>query len=255
MPEPHFASRLPAALRRRRAVRRLFVRPEGVWDLDAADAGAAAPDLPLWLAAHPGSEIRVLLSGRLVHPLLVRDAALAGARDADRRAWARQQFLHYYGPEAADWPLVLWADAPVLAAAALHGADLPGWQSSAAVHGSRLGTIRPWWSVVPTKVAAAVNGWPGAGRSALMLLEGAHAAWMRFDDGRLCAVEQRRANGPDAPAVGALLEEWQAEHEVPDAATVVAGFGVLGRTDELAGLGRVLGDLGATQPDALWVTT
>jgi hypothetical protein len=230
------------------------VRPEGVWDLDAIGAGDIAPDMPQWLAAHPGSEIRVLLSGRLVHPLLVRDAVLAGAREADRRAWARQQFLHYYGPEAADWPLVLWAEGPVLAAAALHGADLPGWQSFAVDHGSRLSTIRPWWSVVPTKVAASADGWPGAGRAALMLVEGAHAAWVHFDDGRLCAVEQRRAEAPDAPAMAALLEEWQAEHEVPIAATVVAGFGVLGRTDELAALGRVLGDLGTTQPDAQWIT-
>jgi hypothetical protein len=233
-------------------VRRLFVGPDGVVDLDGGvEAGRAeegvAPDLPQWLAEHPSSEVQILLSGRLVYPLVVTEPALARAQRADQLAWVRQQFLHFHGAPSAGWPLVLAADPPTLAAAALHGVDLAVWQAGAANHGSRLSRLQPWWTTAPSSVAHALPSWPGEGPVALMLVEGAHASWLSFNAGRLIAIEQRRAASPGGDALATLLVEWQQEHGLDAAATTVAGFGVAGGVDTLRACARVVGELSSPQ--------
>jgi hypothetical protein len=253
-----FRRRLPL-WPRRSSRRTVFVRPEGVHELTtpAAEGGPDFADLPHWLAAHPACDVCVLLSARLVHPLLVRDPALAAASEEDRRAWAAQQFAQVYGPEATQWPLVLWSDPPVLAVMALHGASLPAWREAATAQGSRLLSVQPWWSVMPAHAAAEAPGWPGAGDASLLLVEGGHAAWLAFHDGRLCGLEQRRADDASALGLAALCQEWQSEMGPFDRSRcVAAGFGALADaagSQALQAHCRVLGDLSVAWPEARWM--
>ncbi|CAD5370969.1 hypothetical protein RA210_U140003 [Rubrivivax sp. A210] len=251
-PERRLAGLLPWP----RPRRPLFVAPEGVTELDGQ--GGGAPDLAHWLQAQPASELHLVLSGRLLYPLLTAEPALVRAPAADQQAWARQQFLHFHGPEAAAWPLVLGLEGATLSAAALHGADLAAWREGAAQRRSRLASVRPWWSTALRRVVAALAGWPGRGRAGLLLAEGAHATWLVFEGGRLAALEQRRAAAADGQALAALLAEWQAEHGVAGADCAIAGFGIADAGADpaapavLAGQARIAGLLDAATAPPPW---
>lgn len=254
-PTPEAAASPPrrpwAAWLARRPRRRLFASPEGVVDLDAP--GTEAVDLPGWFAGHPHCTVEIVLSGRLVHTLLVKEPALVRADAADRQAWARQQVMHFHGAEAGGWPLVVAADAPMLAVSALHGGDLDGWRAGAAQHRVRLARVVPCWSVAPARVARAWPGWPGDGHAALMLVEGSHATWLRFEDGRLEVIEQRLAAAPEGDALARLARDWQQEARIGPERCAIVGFGLRGAVDGLALQGRLLGDPRSRHVDPEWI--
>ncbi len=258
-------------LARRALLRHLLVRPEGVSELGLPAPGnepaaATHATLPQWLAAHPGQRVFVALSGRWVHPLLSRQEALVNARVHDQLAWAQQQFLHFHGHVAATWPVALWCQAPMLAALALHGVDLPLWQAAAAEHGCHLLSVQPWWAGLPDTLQATdpARRWPGTGSAGLLAVEGLpadsgggmHSTWMGFEQGRLSVLEQRRASGPGAQALAELLHGWQHSHGVPAQATAVMAFGLhpdTARACRLALQDQLVGDPGSALPPLSWV--
>lgn len=275
------ATRRPRAwpgLKRRAPLHHVLVQPDAVLALDVKpgvgpvqgpgrkSTAVTASTLPLWLAAHPGVSVHVALSGRLVHPVLSRQEALVHAGAQDRLAWARQQFLHFHGSDAATWPLALWCQPPVVAAVALHGVDMAAWQAASAQHGCQILSVQPWWAHLPdvrsdvrpevrpdaSPVAnpsgSHAKAWPGLGAAGLLAVEGAsagapgavHATWMGFEQGRLVSLEQRRAEGAGAAGehglVG-LLQGWQQAHGVTAKDTRIMAFGL----QAAGGLGNALG--------------
>jgi hypothetical protein len=217
---------------RRAPQRTVCLQAGGVlsWDI-ARRGGGESPatarfdDFDAWCAANEGCDARLFVSGHLLHSLLI-DPALTLVDEEAVRAYAGQQFAHYHGAPARQWPLAVWADGPQAGACALHALDLDALRASAARHGVRLRSVAPLWSAGLGSLTACVPAFADAGPRALALVEGTLVTWLVADARRVLALQQRFLDAPQVEALAALLGRLAAECGLMADLPVVVGWGL-----------------------------
>ena len=187
----------------------LYLQPQGVlaWNtVDTRPAGvgttSAFDNFDAWCRVNPNSEARLFVSGHLLHSL-VADPALR-LRDEDAvRNYARQQFVHYHGTHARQWPMAVWSSASYSGACAAHSIDLDALRATAASHDVHLHSIAPAWSAGLASLTRQVPSLAGPGPSAVALVEGSLVTWLTASAGTITSMQQRYL---DAPRTGLLTE-------------------------------------------------
>jgi class 3 adenylate cyclase len=253
-----------AAARGRLAHHVVHVRADGArsWRIDAShdgdDGPAAATDhdsFACWCAAHPGVDASLRVSGQLVHSLVVEPSLPLRGVEAVRR-YARQQFTHYHGAQAADWPVTVWTDGVHSVACALHGLDLPALREAAGRHDVRLRGMTPVWSAGIVMLARARPAFAGPGRHGLLVVEGAAATWLVAEDGVVTSLRQRYADSAHGQAVAQLLQALVSESLPLAGPPAVLGWGVEAPCDWPEALASPIGDpTGAGVLTELMLTT
>ncbi len=227
----------------------LFVTEGPVWSYAGGTAPAeASPGLEPWLAANPGANARIVLSGALTHQLVVSDPALPIADAEALLAWARHQFVHYHGSAAQRWPLSVWLSAGQRGASAAHGIDLDAVLRRAADSGVRVRAVQPWWAVALQAATLAAPTLALADRAELWIVEGQRVTRVGCGQGRVRQIEQHWLSSASLSALAARL----AECEVPSQTTWVLGYGL--QPGEHAPLvARPLGELQDAHPAPAWL--
>ncbi|MBY0236536.1 MAG: hypothetical protein K2W93_16270 [Burkholderiaceae bacterium] len=254
--------RLRLAARLQRQAQPLFLTAEGLRPL--LD-GANSPQRTVqeWAEAHRGTAARLIVSARLLHEL-VCEPGLPLAQEADLQAYGRQQFSHYFGAAAKQWPLASWrlGTLPTHGAeqgseqcglSALHGLDWPALRLTFEANAVQLRQVQPAWAPVLSHVLASEPVWAAAPQAGLAWVEGQVLTWLQLRAGRVQALRQLRL--PEASV--AALYETLAELRSGFAGPVLAlGFGLSAepsQTDAGASEGvRLLGRLTGTAPQAEW---
>jgi hypothetical protein len=209
-----------------------------------------------WCTTNEGCDARLFVSGHLAHSLLI-DPALNIVDDEAIRTYARQQFTHYHGAPARQWPLAVWADGPQSCACALHALDLDALCASAARHNVRLRSLAPLWSAGLGSLSIRVPALTDPGIRAFALVEGSLVTWLVVDAGRLHAIHQRFLDAPRVDALSTLIGQLVAEGHLLADLPVVIGWGLNDAepgsdfTSELRA--RVIGSLNGDGPGAEWV--
>lgn len=193
----------PAASR----THRVFVQEAWLWHrAPGANETARVDDWAAWCAAHAGARVQMVLSGHLTTDLLA-PAGLPLRGRAQVAAWARQQWQHYHGPAAQDWPLAAWPHG----ACALTGRSLAALVVPALAHRVSLMQMRPWWSVAwPAVQRAAPQALPG-GSGVLWLLEERRVTRLQLRDGTLAGLEPRWLDEATPEALDRLVHQYPEE--------------------------------------------
>jgi hypothetical protein len=232
---PRAVARAVRGLRGQVAQHTLLLDAQGVraWRTGLSrrtDARHAAPvassSIAAWCAANPGSDVRMLVSGHLLHSLVIDPALQLQGDDAAVRRYAQQQFAHYHGAAARQWPLAPWSDSAGAGACALHSVDLAVLQSTAAGHAVRLRSVVPLWSAGLASLSACTPAFAAPGRLALALVEATLVTWIVVDAGRIQALQQRYLDGPRMDALAGLLSQLVAESGPLQALPIVVGWGL-----------------------------
>lgn len=212
----------------------VYLQAQGVlsWRVDARAAASDAPgqatafeSFATWCAAHRGVDVQLRVSGQLIHSLAI-DAALQLHDPARVRRYALQQFTHYHGPQAAGWPLAVWAEGAQCVACSLHGVDLAALRNDAGTHEIRLLGMIPAWSAGLATLTAIRPEFAGSQRHALLLVEGSAATWLVAEDGVVVTLRQRLIDTPRIDAVERLLAALVLESPPLAAPPIVAGWGI-----------------------------
>ena len=204
----------------------LYWGEAGLWSFEPAALDSSAgpgsrqgqswPDFESWCAAHPGQQLRIWVGGAWVHNVSVpADMPLADAQAV--KAYARLQFVHYFGAAAQDWPLALWQPGRGPAAGQRHavalqeqgGLSLAALSQTAQRHGVRILSLRPAWSHALAIAATLDQAWARAESSGLALLEGRMLSWLRLSQGQLVEVQQRYLDQADSQELQALMQGLQ----------------------------------------------
>ena len=192
----------------------LYLQAQGVlaWNtvnarttgIRTTDIGATATfeNFEAWCRVNPNSEARLFVSGHLLHSLVVDPALRLRDEDAVRQ-YARQQFVHYHGTPARQWPLAVWSTAAYSGACAAHSVDLAALRATAASHDVHLHSIAPAWSAGLASLTRQVPSLAGPGPSAVALVEGSLVTWLTASAGTITSMQQRYL---DAPRTGLLTE-------------------------------------------------
>lgn len=172
---PSMSERLRQRLRARLArPRRVFVTPGGA---EWAD----------WCRDHPGTAVELVVSARALHEL-VADPALPLPDVEAVRAYAQQQFAHYFGASAQRFAVAPWQLGGASGASALHGLDLAALGAQAQAARVRLTGVRPAWSAWLSSLPSAQRA--GTGRA--IWQEGDIAVVITLDRGRVTGLQSRR---------------------------------------------------------------
>lgn len=213
----------------------------------------ACPSFAAWCGANPGSDARMLVSGHLLHSLVIDPALQLQGDDGAVRRYAQQQFGHYHGVAARQWPLALWSDSASAGACALHSVDLAALQSTADAHAVRLRSVAPLWSAGLASLSACTPAFAAPGRRALALVETTLVTWMVVDAGRIQALQQRYLDRPRVDALAALLGQLVAEFGPIQALPIVVGWGLEGNSQALPLPARVCLPLSQPTAHVEWV--
>lgn len=200
----------------------LYWGEAGLWSFnpalaDSSDSkGQSWPDFESWCAAHPGQQLRIWVGGAWVHNVSVpADMPLADAQAV--KAYARLQFVHYFGAAAQDWPLALWQPGSGPAAGQRHavalqeqgGLSLAALSQTAQRYRVRILSLRPAWSHALAIAATLDQAWARAESSGLALLEGRMLSWLSLSKGQLVEVQQRYLDQADSQELQALMQGLQ----------------------------------------------
>ena len=203
----------------------LYLHAQGVmsWPTPGRSAvtppQAQFPDFVAWCAAHPHSQARIFVSGHLLHSLVVPPEVVV-TDDAALRRYAQQQFGHFHGAAAKEWPLAVWLRPSSkkhasAGACALHGVDLAALQSAAKRHGVQLQSVAPMWSAglssAAAHLAAREPSYASNQPRALALVEKNLVTCMVLKAGAVLAVQQRYLDAGNPLALPNLLEEVSQE--------------------------------------------
>lgn len=242
----------------------LWLGADGLWDFGPLpgwhpfSARLAQRWLPVrhasfedWSQAHAGRACRLVLSGWLVHELLL-DRDLPLSDDHARLTYARGVLQHYHGDAALQWPLAAWQAAGRRGVSALHALSLHTLQAQARQAGVALRSVRPWWSVA---LALALQQRPplaSAETARLLVVDGRLVTQIDLARGVLVGLQQRRLAAPTHAALQTLDE---------DACQTVCcalGHGLVAPAVDAAALPgsaiTVLGSLQGNAPAALWAS-
>jgi hypothetical protein len=244
-----------AGVRGRRSRHVVYLHEHGVvgWAArDAAGPGDAFDSFGNWCAAHRGADAQLRVSGQALHSIVV-DLDL-GLLDTEAvRGYARQQFTHYHGPQAADWPLAVWAQGTRRGACGLHGVDMAALRADAAAHDVRLRGLTPAWAAGLGALASRHPEFRAPGRHALLLVEGRTATWIAAEDGIVVTLRQKWLDAAHIDAVGRLLASL-VDAEPPLASRpIVAGWGLEAGGSLPADAATHLGALEGTGTMAEWL--
>lgn len=238
----------------------LWLGADGLWDHGPMpgwrpwrplDALRTAPQpyagFDAWCQAHPGMGCQLVLSGWLLHEVLL-DAQLPLADDTARLAYARNLLQHYHGDAAQQWPLAAWQAAGRHGVSALHACTLHTLQTSARQGGVALRRVRPWWSLALAMAWQLAPALAQASSARLLVVDGALVTQLELDRGRVTQLLQRRL----ADAQPASLRTWHAA--LPQVACSVAlGHGLANPWQAAEGdTLQCLGTLHGPAPAALW---
>jgi hypothetical protein len=241
----------------------LWLGPDGLWDHGPMPgwrpwrpAGPPSPvpqrhaSFDAWCHTHQGLGCQLLLSGWLLHEVLL-DAHLPLTDDTARLAYARNLLQHYHGDAALQWPLAAWQAGGRHGVSALHAHTLPALQASARQGGVALRRMRPWWSLALAMAWQLVPALAQAGTARLLVVDGRLVTQLELERGRVMQLLQRRL----ADAQAASLRAWHAT--LPAAACSVAlGHGLTAPWQATDGdTLQCLGDLQGPAPAALWAGT
>lgn len=197
-------------------------------------------DFDAWCAAHSGDSCRLLLSTQYLHELSF-EPGLPLHDEAQRLAYARHQFVHYFGAQAPRWRLAAWTGG----ASALHALEWSQIQDTVRRHKVRLVGVEPMWAPVLRYLAQAEPEVMRAPKGALAWVEGAQLTWLTLEHGSLKAVRKLRLRAATAQALGDALAELGADGSI---AVFVAGFGLDDAGLNLPGA-TVSGTLNAAAPE------
>ena len=242
-PLQHAWRRWRAKARGEATLHTLYWSPDGVlsWPVAASDQDSklsarnafrptACANFDAWCAAHPNTETRIFVSGHLLHSLVV-DPALKLTDDAAVRAYARQQFGHYHGPAAKQWPLAVWSHQSKrqhqAGACALHGVDMAALHGAAQTHGVHVRSVSPVWSA---GLSSVTSSWPALKEHesvrAVALIEGHLLTWMLLQGGRVMALEQRYLEEPDWPSARRLVAQLSTDSAPLAAPSALVAWGL-----------------------------
>lgn len=249
---------LPALARRLAPSHALWLGPGGLWDHGAMPgwrpwAGAATtPTAPrhhagfdAWCRTMPGDGCTLILSGWLLHELLL-DPTLPLADDTARLGYARRLLQHYHGDAAAHWPLAAWQAGGQRGVSALHALTLQDLQAGARQAGVALRGVRPWWSLALALAQQQQPALAAAERARLLVVDGRLVTCVDLARGRLDGLQQRRLDRADASSLLAL----QADLPGVDRCAAI-GHGLAAPAEGGGGI-QWLGHLHGAAPAALW---
>ncbi len=226
---------------------------------DSSHAGAAAAtdehaDFNAWCQAHSGCEARLFVSGHLLHSLVV-DPALRLFDEPAVREYAIQQFSHYHGPQARQWPIAVWAQPSNSGACAMHSVDLPTLMAQAAAHDVRVRSIAPVWSAGLDSLSRLKPAFGGAQPQALALalVEGRRVTWLVAQAGSVVALQQRFIDTPRIDALADLLDRLVIETGPFAEPPLVVGWGLDDAQSAPSLPAQVLTPLGQPTACAAWL--
>ena len=224
--------------------------PAGGSHLDTATDEYA--DFDAWSQANSGCEARLFVSGHLLHSLVV-DPALRLSDEPAVRAYAAQQFSHYHGPQAQQWPMAVWSQPTNSGACALHSVDLPKLMAQAAAHDVRVRSIAPAWSAGLDSLSKLKPAFAGAQPQALALIEGRRVTWLVAQAACVVALQQRFIDTPRIDALADLLHRLLIETGPFAEPPLVVGWGLDDAAQALSLPAQVLTPLGQHTACADWL--
>ena len=204
----------------------LWLGPGGLWDFGPAprrrlwrgpgDAGQANTgpaashhaDFQAWCQANVGRRCSMLLSGWLLHEL-VMDAALPLRNDPQRLAYARQLMVGYHGEAAHAWPMAVWHATGRHGVTALHALRLAELQDQALASRVSLRKLGPWWCGALALALVAEPRLARSARARLWVVDGLLATQVDLAQGRLAHVQQRRLAAPTLAGLADLQASLQ----------------------------------------------
>jgi hypothetical protein len=156
-----------------------------------------------WCRAHEGAACHLVVPSHLLHELSF-ESGLPLHSDVERRAYARQQFSHYFGAAAQRWPLALRLDG----ASALHGVDWIALQARAKAHRVRFVGAQPYWAALIRHLKAVDRDWGNLPTAALAWVDGALCSWIVLEGGRVRSIRQLRLRDASASAIDEALPQF-----------------------------------------------
>ncbi len=227
----------------------------GVWAWSPADPHAAAQrhvNLASWLQKNPRTQVRILVSGSLVHSVK-RDSCSTSTDDSVWRQHARQRLTEQHGEMALSWPLASWASSVARGVCALAGVD---WQSLARCaqrNEVAVNAVEPWWHHAFEESKRCVSALSSAARSNVCVVEGQQIIWITAAGGELVDVRQIRLPHATLDALRAAIQEVNepAANGSPSTAsplTVILGQGLADGANARNLNAHVLGRLDGAQP-------
>lgn len=211
----------------------LFVQKDGAWSWEPPRTRHDTPGAPTrydsvnhWMAHHEGRSVRVLLSGGLLHHLVLRDNALPLHDEAALVAYARHQFVHFHGSGAERWPLAVWSDKRRRGACALHGLDLDDLTVQARQRGVRIATVLPWWACALGAATRCDANLVQTEQTGLLLVEGRLLTCLSIERGAVVDLELRHMEEATLAAARAAATEWHEEHADARGTVLLAGYGL-----------------------------
>lgn len=209
-------------------------------------------DFNAWCRTHSGCDARLFVSGHLLHSLVV-DPALRLFDEAAVRAYAAQQFSHYHGPQARQWPMAIWAHPSNSGACAMHSVDLPALMAHAAAHDVRVRSIAPVWSAGLGSLSRLKPAFGGAQPQALALVEGRRVTWLVAQATCVVALQQRFIDTPRIDALADLLHRLVIETGPFAEPPLVVGWGLDDAQSASSLRAQVLTPLGQPAACAAWL--
>jgi hypothetical protein len=253
----------PALARRLAPSHALWLGPGGLWDHGAMPgwrpwasntSGPAAPrhhaGFDAWCRAMPGHGCTLILSGWLLHELLL-DPSLPLADDTARLGYARRLLQHYHGDDAAHWPLAAWQAGGQRGVSALHALTLQALQAGARQAGVALRGVRPWWSLALVLAQQQQPALAAAERARLLVVDGRLVTCVDMARGRLVGLQQRHLDSADSAGLRRLQAGLP---PVERCAAIGHGLDAPGPADAADGTEAIqwLGHLHGAAPAALW---
>jgi hypothetical protein len=219
----------------------LLLLGHGLWDGEHVHGSFEA-----WCVTHAGQACNLWVSAAWLHEL-VCDPALPLHDDRAVLGWARALLAQYHGEAANAWHMAAWRQGQSRGVSVLHGVALESLVSTAAKHGVRLASVRPWWSQA-LRLALHRRAAMKVGSCRLLVLEGARITVIELEAGVVTALTLRwlDAAHPDA------LELWVQDQAAR--ATLAVGYGLAPRVGEASGV-ELLSPLDAYAPAGIWLNT
>lgn len=224
----------------------LLADAHGAWAWAPGDCYAAATrygGVRDWMRTHAGSDMRLWVSGDLMHSL-DDIASLPAAVDGLLDTHVRRELVARHGDAAAAWPLAGWQDSAFQGVVALSGVDLDTLRGHGLLHRVRILSVMPWWHHAFVEARRCVPKLDRAAAARVCVVEGRQVMWITTARGAMSQL--RRATLHEA-TVDALRAEMAGQAR-DESITVVLGQGLAdgGKTGRIEAF--VLGRLDGEQP-------
>ena len=207
----------------------MFVDVDGIvaWSAAPPHAPVRVQSFDDWAADHRGASARLVLSGRLLHSVRLREFDAAERRETLRNL-AAERFALYHGAGAARWPIALASADDACFACALHGLDLLSLVDTAARREIDIKSAIPFWSEALASATVRTPAMTAMATSMLFVVEQAFVTCLAMTAGQLVDVQQRFLDAADWASLTELVESLAGSPEEPPGGLFVAGWGLSG---------------------------